>query len=198
MLVFRLGDEHRQLVGEPAVGLDPLAHPARDLGLGPPVDVVLEPALPDVTLLAARDVRRRDVQVVRPAATGLHRREQVERAVDVGGEPLVDRRVERHLSGAVDDDVEVTGQRRDVGEVTLEDGDPGPDEGVDPGLAELVPQPRVGRALQLLGDAVLRRHAGTAAHQDDDGGIRQVVQQALEQRLADEAGGSGQQDPPAG
>jgi hypothetical protein len=36
--------------------------------------------------------------------------EQVAGADDVGGEPLVDRRVERHVAGAVHDRVEVGGQ----------------------------------------------------------------------------------------
>ena len=66
--------------------------------------------------------------------------EQVAGAEHVGAEPLVDRRVEGHVAGAVDDRVEVGRQGGHVGEVALETPTPGP-----PSAPRRRPRPRRSR-----------------------------------------------------
>ncbi len=107
--------------------------------------------------------------------------------MEVRGEALVDRGVERHLAGAVHHDVQVVRQRRHVGQLALEDGDAITDKGTEvvrPALA----QPLEGRFGEQLPDAVRAARPAPRAHEDDDGGVRKVEEDALEQRLPDEPG----------
>ena len=69
--------------------------------------------------------------------------------MQVRGEAFIDRRVEGHLAGAVDDDVEVVRERRDVVEVALDDRDPASDERIDRLSAVAVPVIVI--ALKLVG-----------------------------------------------
>ena len=197
MLLLGLGGEDGELLCRPALDLREVPQLSGNRGLTPPVDVVVEPTLAHVALLAPGNVRGGDVDVVRPAAACLDRGEQVERAVHVGGEAVIDGRVEGHLAGAVDDDVEVIGQRRHVVEVALEHGDVVVEQRAQVVAAALA-QPRECRPGQHVLDPVAGGQRAARAHEQRDRRVRQVMQQALEQGLADEASGSGDQDSLAG
>ena len=147
------------------------------------------PALGDGAAAAPGDVRRGDVHVVDVAAGLADPVEQVAGADDVGAEALVDGRVEGDVAGAVHDGVQVGGQRGYVGEVALEDRDPAGQQGVgvlvEPGedlLAEQRPCPFG------AGGGARGRISRVEPH------VGHLGQDQPQQRLADEAGHTGEQD----
>ena len=96
----------------------------RQLALRSPVDPVVERVLRNDPLRDAGDVRGRDVHETWPRTALDHPAVQVHGAEQVGLEPLVDRRVERHGRRGVDRDVDVAGQLRDAArEVPVHDRD---------------------------------------------------------------------------
>ena len=145
-----------QQLGAARAVLDRLALAQAPGELGLEVDVVLDRRLGDAAAAAAGDVRRGDVHVVDVPAARRARLvdpgEQLADADHVGGEALVDRRVERDVAGAVHDGVDVGRQRRDVGQVALDDRDPGGHQRLDAagGLDDVGED----RLLEQLGDAV--------------------------------------------
>ena len=191
VLLLRL----RPLVGEALAAarlvVDPLAlrQPPRQLGLD--VDLVRHRPLGDDAAPSAGDVGGGDVHVVHLAVAGLadllDPRQQAAGADHVGDERLVDRRVERHVARAVHDGVGVGGQRGHVGHVALEHRHP---------LGQRVDVAELGedRLAEQRADPVGPAGGAAGAHHDGGAAARHVRQQAVQQRLADEAGDPGQDD----
>ena len=112
--------------------------------------------LGDAAAAAPRDVRRRDVHVVDvPAGSACASSIRASRSrtpMTLVREALVDRRVERHVAGAVHDRVDVGRQRRYVGQVALDDRDPRRHQRLDP--AGRLDDLGEDRLLEQLGDPV--------------------------------------------
>jgi hypothetical protein len=136
------------------------------------------------------------VDHVRRSAGIADRPVQVLRADDVGPEPLVDRRVERHRGGAVKDHVEV--RREDggaVGEVTLEDLHPLLEHRPQPIGADAVPEAVERRPGQHRLHPGPPRQPTLGADQEHRPGLGDVRQDPLEHGLPEETGHAGDQDP---
>ena len=71
-------------------------------------------------------------------------------------------------------------------QVTLEHRDPRTDQGVDCRVTVASTKAGEGRLRQQLDHSVVRGHSAAGAYDDNDGCVRKVVEDALEQRLADE------------
>ena len=109
----------------------------------------------------------------------------------VDGERVLDRRVERYVAGAVHHDIEVGRQLGHVGEVTLEHAYPTLQQGG--GTAGGVPGGGEDGLGHHLGQPVLPPRVALGAYQHRDMRVRQLGQDAVEQRLADEPGDPGDQ-----
>ncbi len=92
--------------------------------LGPPVDVVHEAALSHMPRSQPGHVCRGDVHQMRSGTAVSNGPQQLLDAPEVHGETRVDRRVERHLAGAVDDDVDIRRNGRDPFKIAFKDRDP--------------------------------------------------------------------------
>ena len=186
--------EDPQLVGFARQLLDAFPRRLRGGVLGTPVDGVRQLRLGSDALAQAADVAGGDVHDARVALRGEQVLVQLQGAVDVGVEGLVDRRVERDDRGAVDDDVEILGELRDRAHLALDDADALLRGLLDGGIADLL-APGIERGL-------LEQHADAAggvgprlrAHQDRDGGLGVVGEQALQHGLPDETSRSGEKD----
>ena len=131
---------------------------------------------------------------VRLGTSGAYGAQQLQGAGHVGAEALVDGRVEAHLSGAVDDEVEVVGQGAQAdAELALDD----PDAVAEPAVDDVVAHPGAERTERVLGQQVPGALLGAlprpGAHDQGDPGVGQVPEHPLEEGLADEARPTGQQ-----
>ncbi len=124
-------------------------------------------------------------------AGGPHGTQDLAQATEIGREALVDRGIEGDLPGAMHDQVQIGGQLRDCRQVALDHIDAGQ-------------QILDGRALAQLGECGLGQQpaepvatalTGTRPDQHQQPGLGKVAQQALEQRLSDETGDAGDQQP---
>jgi hypothetical protein len=115
--------------------------------------------------------------------------QQLLRPEHVGGEPLVQRRVERDGPGAVDHHVRLGRHGRHRREVTLQAPDPFGDQGVQRRLAAqpLAQRPERGLAHQVA-EALGPGPPAAGTDDGEDAGVGEVGQDPLQQRLADEAG----------
>ncbi|MPM18122.1 hypothetical protein SDC9_64528 [bioreactor metagenome] len=187
-------------LGRTRLELDGLLELEPPPGLGVVVDVVDVLGLGDHPAATARGVRGGHVHVVRHLRQGAvlggnrgqHRIHQRAGADGVGGERLVDRRVEGDVTGAVQHHVQVARQRGDVRQVALDHLDPGVDElGLAAGRCDQGPEDR----LADQGDhPVTGRGGALAADQDGRGGVGQLGEDLPEQLLPDEAGRTGHHD----
>ena len=185
--VQQLGPAGRVL-GQPAGGHG-------RLGLGLPVDPMGQRPFVNDPLGDPGDVRRRDVDQVRAASTGQYGFVQPAGPQHVDLERMVDRRVEGDGRRAVEDQVEVPGQLREVaGHVALEDRDPFRQDGVEAFLADPAPELAEGIARHDLPDPGLGGAPVPAPDQHDHPRVREVRAQPLQQGGAQEAGDAGDQD----
>jgi hypothetical protein len=113
------------------------------------------------------------------------------RAHHVGGEGVLDHRVERDVTGAVDDDVEAGGQLGQRIEVALEHLNPGEQR---VGATRLRLRGREGRLGEQASDPLGAGLPGLGPHEQHRNRLGQVGQHPLQQRLTDESGDAGQQD----
>ena len=181
-----------EMLGRPRPVLDdlPLREPPDELLLE--VDVVVDGTFRDGTAAPPSDVGRRDVHVVDARAQLGHSGEQVAGADDVGGERLVDRWVERHVSSAVHDGGDVFRQGGYVGQVALDDHQPGLDEGFcSPGGLDHLGEDRLG---ERRGDAVAAGRRALGPDQHGERRLRRLGQHPVEQGLPDEARDTREQD----
>ncbi len=162
--------------------------------LGPPVDVVHEAALSHMPRSQARHVRRGDVHQMRSRAAVLDGPQQLLDAPEVGGETRVDRRVERHLAGTVDDDVDIRRNGRNPFEIALKDRDLVAQHPLDTISADSVTPCGEGRLGHETPKAGLSIPACTGTDEDDHPGVGQVGKQPFQQRLAHETGRSRDED----
>ena len=195
VLLLRLLPLLDQDVDAAGAVLDLLALRQAPRELGVEVDVVLDRRLGDAAAAPAGDVRRRDVHVVDvPAGLGLRLVDPVQQvadADDVGGEPLVDRRVERHVAGAVHDRVDVGRQLGYVGQVALDHRDAGRQHRLD--AARRLDELGEDRLLEQLGDPVRAADRPLGPDQHRHPHVGHLAEQQVQQRLAHEAGDAGQQ-----
>ncbi len=195
-LVFLLGGGHERVEHLRAPGrfFRFAARGQRILEFRAPVDAVLQRAFGDHALGHAGDVRGRGVDDVRAAAARVDRFVQVQRAQNVGTEPLIDRRVERNGRAAVNDDVDVIRELGQIaGEVALEHLDVLEDPGHTL-FALALAQAIEARALQHVGQTVAAGRAELGPDEHDRARLGAVVEEAFEQGLPEEPGHAGHED----
>ncbi len=109
---------------------------------------------------------------------------------EIRREPLVDRRVERDLAGAVDHQIQVGGQFGDAARSPSTTSTRASSSSTVARLAQLLRRPawRAGGPAGRVRSAPDRGRIST-----QELGVRKIAQQALEQRLSDEAGDAGDQ-----
>jgi hypothetical protein len=185
----RLAQERVEQLGLAARGLDVVAGSERQLCLGPPVHAMVERGLGDHAFANAGHVRRRDVDQPRRGVVRERRLVEADRADQVGLEPLVDRRVERHRGRAVDHDVDPARDLELLGrEVAVDHVDALGQHGRDPLLPGLVPQRAEGRPAHQGLDPLAPARAQLWPHEQRDPGLGEVEQEPLEHGLPEEAG----------
>ncbi len=176
--MFGLGllPEPAQRVGGAGGVLGRHARPLRGRLLRPPVDVVHQAALGHVPGPQARHVRRGDVHEVGPGATVPDGPQQFLDTAEVGGETRVDRRVEGHLTRAVDHDVEIRRQRRHPLQVAFEHRDPFAQRPLDPVRADTLAPCGKSRFGHETGEPGVSTPAGAGTDEDDHVGVGQIGQ----------------------
>ena len=206
LAMFPLGllAQGRQPLRGARLGLDQVPHRQSGPGLGLVVDGVHVRRLGDRAPPPPGGVGGGDVHVVRDleqvavvVGAGLdHPVHQRLGAEHVGGEGLVDGRIERHVPGAVHHDVDVTRQHRHVRQVALDH--------VDAAVQQRLRSPG---GLPDTAEDVLLDHGdhpvpgpggALPADQHRRRGVGQLGEDLPEQLLADEAGDAGHQDLLAG
>ena len=184
---------------------------ARGGDLEPPVDAEVEGAVTDellgrVAATVAGDVAGRHRHEMRSHAEAVQRLDDANRAEQVHLDRVVDRRVERHRRRGVDDDL-ARGERlaprvvepEPVGaHVTADHCDPARDL-----LVEAVTEDRSQRVERVVADdlalhALRRGRAPTRADEEHEGAVGHGAQEPLHDCGAEEPGGSGDGDAPAG
>ena len=187
-------EEGTEVLRGPRFGFDALARELRGSVLGAVVDGVGQPAFERHALRDPADVGGGDVDDVRVLAGLEQHPVEVLDPADVRLERLVDGRIERHARGGVDDGAHGLRQRRQRGEIALEDLDSRPQrlgDGVLTGPGD--PGGEHGSGQEPLHPVTSRlRPAGT--DENGDGVLRSALEQSLEDRLTEESGRTGEKN----
>ncbi len=194
----------RQLLRRTRTGLDVLGHLQGSLTLDFVIDVVFVGGFRDGTATSAGGVGRRDVHVVRNAlevavfvAHGLQETfHECAGADDVGHEGSIDRWIEGDVASAVDEDVDVARQLRNVRKVSGDDFDLLLHELLDAAgaLDDLLED----GLLQQRSDSLCRGDRSLRPDQDGSARVRAVVEECPEHLFTDEPGDPGHGDLLAG
>ena len=195
VLDARLVDESVEHLGLARGVLDLSPGRRGGLGLGPPVDPMLEGGLGHHALGHPGHVGGRDVHEMRPAATRRHGLVHVGGPKQVDGEGLVDRWVEGHGGRAVEDEVEVGRKIRNAfRHVPFQDRDglaQQPLQAVRPDAFSQLAEAVAGQDLLDPGD---RWTAVASANEERDARVWELGEESFEEGGLEESGDAGDED----